>query len=179
MIHVYDSNRFFFYKEENYFYSYSQLGSFKIVLYCIQHMLFSVLGSIFFFRKKNAKQNFFSKSSSRLLRSIGSLSTDILNGIIIKFGPKGKRTRVTYSNSLFFFKLGYSSRVPYLLPMNIVSSAKDKKTLFYNLGSINRNSITNSISHISSFRLIDPYNFGGLMLRDGFFKYSNWSSKLV
>lgn len=179
MIRLYDTNVLFFYKEESFIYFYGNLGSCKLSLQYLISFIFYISSRFFFLKKKTNHNFFFFKKSNKLFCSIGSFSTYISNGLILKFGPKGKRTRVVYDQLLFFFKLGYSSRIPYLLPLNIISYPKEKKMLFYNLSGIDINSMSSTLFHILSFRLIDPYNFGGLMLRDGIFKYNNWSRKLT
>jgi len=181
MIKIYNIHAFFLYKEEVFIFSYSKLGSSKFVLPCSKELIFGVLYNIFFFEKKHSHKNNpydFFKNLNKFILFFGTFCTAILNGIQLKFGPRGKRTRIAFNTGLFFLKLGYSSRIPFLLPFEIISNNKEKKTKFFNLRSINYNTLSKAISHISSFRQIDPYNFGGIMLRDGFFKYKKWNSKL-
>jgi hypothetical protein len=181
MVQIYNPKNFFFYKEKSIFFSYGRLGSYKISIPCVNDIIFYILSNILFFKKKkllNMLPSFFFKSLSRFLLFLGISATAINNGYQLKFGPKGKRTRIHYSSFLFFFKLGYSTRISFLLPLDIFSNTKDKKEKFFNLRSLNYNSLSNTVFQISSFRSIDPYNFGGIMLRDGFFKYKKWSSKL-
>jgi len=182
MVQLYNIKTFFLYKEASTFFSYGCLGSYKISIPCVSIFLFSVLHDMLFFKDKKQSSSIpfaFLKNVSRFFLFLGTSSTAINNGYRLKFGPRGKRTRMSYSAFLFFLKLGYSSRISFLLPLDLISNTKDKKEKFFNVRGINYTSLSKTVFHISSFRSIDPYNFGGIMLRDGFFKYQTWSCKLL
>jgi hypothetical protein len=171
MAHSYNSSKIFFYRESKIVYIASLLGSAKFNFSVSSTSFFNISQSILLFKKRTYGISFY-KQASAILSRIGYIVTSIMYGFQIKFGPRGKRSRAYYDSNLFFFKLGYSSRVPYFLPLTLVGSAKPKKSSFFGIHSIRHSSLSNSIAQISSFRQIDPYNFDGLMIRNGYFSYS-------
>ena len=112
------------------------------------------------------------------LNFLGPCVTSLTQGFFVKTVAKGKRTRFFYDNSLFFFKLGYQKRVPYVLPFNVTSSPKKKTKSYLSVRGLQHNLVSSSAYQLSSFRLVDPYNFGGLVFRNSFFSYQSWNSKL-
>lgn len=171
MIYSYNASKVFFYRESTIVYLASLLGSAKASFDEASTFFFNVSQSLLFFKKKTHASSFF-KHASILVGSIGYVVTSLTYGFQIKFGPRGKRSRAYYDSNLFFFKLGYSSRVPYFLPLTLVGSAKPKKSSFFGIHSLRHCSLSSGAAQISSFRQIDPYNFDGLMLRNGYFRYS-------
>jgi hypothetical protein len=171
MTYSYNSVQVFFYRESKTVYLASLIGSAKVSFIEKHSFFFYISQSLFLFKKRSSGASFF-KHASAIIGKIGYLLTSVTYGFQIKFGPRGKRSRSYYDSNLFFFKLGYSSRVPYFLPLTLVGSAKTKKSLFFGIHSMRHCSLSSSVSNISSFRQIDPYNFDGLMLRNGYFRYS-------
>lgn len=171
MAYSYNSLQVFFYRESRIVYLASLIGSSKFRFFDNNSFFFYVSQSIVLLKKKTRGCSFF-KQASALIGKLGYLVTSVTYGFQIKFGPRGKRSRAYYDTNLFFFKLGYSSRVPYFLPLTLVGSAKTKKSSFFGIHSIRHCSLSSGIAQISSFRQIDPYNFDGLMIRNGYFRYS-------
>lgn len=176
MTYNYNSSQVFFYRESKIVFLASIVGSVKVSLLEHAAFFFNSSQSLFLLKPRYRGRSFF-KQSSALVRKLGYLLTSVTYGFRIKFGPRGKRSRTYYDSNLFFFKLGYSSRVPYLLPLTLLGFAKPKKSFFFGIHSIRYCSLSSGVAQISSFRQIDPYNFDGLMIRNGYFKYSRWFSK--
>jgi len=176
MLKRYNKKDFFFYKESMYLCFFSRLGSCKLYYKSQTNYSFYTSNHFFFFTRLYGF-SLLSIQLSSFLRPVSSVLTSLFYGHRTKFGHRGKRVRMYYSSTLFFLKLGYSSRVPFLLPLDVLSFKKEKKIPFYTLLSLKSNSLSKCAFQISSFRLIDPYNFGGIMLREGYFKYSRWLKK--
>ena len=117
----YSVNNMFFYKEHNLLYLCSLLGSSKLLIAKSDIILFVFYVScrnIFFFKNRCTNPFIY---SNHLFNIINSISTTLVYGYRIKFGPRGKRVRIFYNKMVFFFKLGYSSRIPFVLPFNLLS----------------------------------------------------------
>jgi hypothetical protein len=171
MTYSYNASHVFFYRESKIVYLASLIGSAKVSFVEESTFFFNISQSLLSLKKKSHGSSFF-KHASALIGRIGYVITSITYGFQIKFGPRGKRSRAYYDSNLFFFKLGYSSRVPYFLPLTLIGSAKPKKSSFFGIHSMRHGSLSSGVAKISSFRQIDPYNFDGLMIRNGYFRYS-------
>lgn len=167
----YTDSSMFIYNEGSFIYIIGPLGSTKISIFKYSTLsVFTVGYSIILLRKTifSLSCNFFLQ---KYLQLIGTVFTSLNYGYGLRFSPKGRRVRLSYSNLLFFFKLGYSKRIPYFIGLETVSSKKRKN--YMSIRSINYNSLSSTIHHISLFRMVDPYNYSGITIREGLFKFSN------
>ncbi len=132
MINTINNSILFVYKESSCFYLQTYLGSLKIKLKLNCMSSISSLGlhvnkSVFY------NSTFFEKLKSRLLDRLNQLTFSLVYGFNLKYKIKGLGYKSFFKDQILMFKLGYSHKVFFILPMDLISKQKKKKKHFIQL----------------------------------------------